>query len=71
MELQLINIKPFIFRFKNKQFEFVKPYYLMPVDGFRLIKGVVRGSCLCWNIGGGVVTYGKLKSLLWKATLSG
>jgi hypothetical protein len=64
MELQLIKRKPLIFRFKNQEFEFVKPYYLMLSNDFKLIKGVVKGSCLCWNVCGCVLTYGKIKSLL-------
>lgn len=64
MEVEVINIKPFIFRFKNKQFEFVKPYYLMPKDSFRMIRGVVKGSTLCWNICNNVLTYGKIKKAI-------
>jgi len=65
MEMQLVDKKTLTFRVNNLEFEFIKPYYLMPKDEIRLIKGVVKGSTLCWNVGGGVVTYGKIKSLLW------
>lgn len=61
MEVQIVNRKPITFRFKNKEFEFVKPYYLMPADSIQMIKGVVKGSTLCWNVCGGVVTYGAIK----------
>lgn len=64
MEIELINRKPFIFRVKDQQYEFVKPYYLMKVDGLNLIKGVVKGSCLCWNIQGYVISYNQLKTIL-------
>lgn len=63
MEIQLINRKPFIFRVKNREYEFIKPYYLMPKDDLRMIKGVVKGSTLCWNIGVGVLTYNQIKKL--------
>lgn len=62
MEMQLINKKPVIFRVNGVEYEFVKPYYLM--TGFRLIKGVVKSSTLCWNVCGGVVTYNQIKKLL-------
>lgn len=63
MEIQLINKKPIIFRVKNREYEFVKPYYIMPKDSLKLIKGVVKGSTLCWNIGGCVLTYNQIKKL--------
>lgn len=63
MEIQLINKKPFIFRVNNRDYEFVKPYYLMPVNDFKLIKGVVKGSTLCWNVEGKVITYNQIKNI--------
>lgn len=66
MEIQLINTKPFIFRIKNKEYEFVKPYYLMPINSLRMIKGVVKGSCLCWNVEGEVLSYNQIKNILCK-----
>lgn len=63
MEIELINRKPFIFRVKNREYEFIKPYYLMPKDDLRMIKGVVKGSTLCWNLKGTVITYNKIKTL--------
>ena len=70
MEIQIIKSKPVIFRVRNVDYEFVKPYYLMPVDGMRMIKGVVKGSTLCWNIGGGVLTYNQISKCLKKNTCS-
>ncbi len=63
MEIELINRKPFIFRVGNQQYEYVKPYYLMKIDGFNLIKGVVKGSTLCWNLKGKVITYNQIKKI--------
>lgn len=39
----MIKIKPFIFRLKNTDYEFVKPNFLMPVNSFRLIKAKIKG----------------------------
>lgn len=64
MEIQLVSKKPFIFRVKDMDYEFVKPYYLMSKDDFRMIKGVVKGSTLCWNVGGCVLTYNQIKKIL-------
>ncbi len=49
-------------RVKNKEYEFKKPYYLVPVDEFRLIKAKVKGSILVWNIEGKQITYNQIKS---------
>ena len=49
-------------RVKNKEYEFKKPYYLIPVDEFRLIKAKVKGSILVWNIEGKQITYNQIKS---------
>ena len=49
-------------RVKNKEYEFKKPYYLIPVDEFRLIKAKVKGSILVWNIEGEQVTYNQIKA---------
>mgnify|MGYP003441131451 FL=1 len=51
-------------RVKNKEYEFKKPYYLVPVDEFRLIKAKVKGSILVWNIEGKQITYNQIKSLV-------
>lgn len=63
MEIELINKKPFVFRVGNREYKFVKPYYLMPADDLKLIKGVVKGSTLCWNLPGGVLTYNQIKNI--------
>jgi hypothetical protein len=51
-------------RVKNKEYEFKKPYYLMPKDEFKLIKAVVKGSILVWNIKGEQITYNQIKKTL-------
>lgn len=38
--------------------KYVKPYYLM--NGLSMIKAVVKGSTMCWNIEGKTISY-KLK----------
>ena len=48
-------------RVKNKEYDFKKPYYLVPKDEFRLIKATVKGSILVWNIEGKQITYNHLK----------
>lgn len=63
MEMQLIDKEKKIFRAKNIEMQFVKPYYLMHIDELKLIKGVVRGSTLCWNVAGGVITYNMVRNL--------
>ncbi len=59
MNIQLISNKPIVFRVKNKEYEYVKPYYL--VNGLRSVKGVVKGSTLCWNIEGETISYNQIK----------
>jgi len=53
-------------RIKNKEYDFKKPYYLVPKDEFRLIKATVKGSILVWNIEGKQITYNHLKQTQWK-----
>ncbi len=62
--LQLIDKQHKLFRVENIEFEFTKPYYLYLTDSFTMIKGVVKGSTLCWNIAGQTITYNQIKSLL-------
>lgn len=50
-------------RVKNKEYEFKKPYYLIPKDEFRLIKATVKGSILVWNISGKQITYNQIKEI--------
>jgi hypothetical protein len=64
MEIKLISKQPFIFRISGHDYEFVKPYYLMKCGGFHLLKGTVKGSTLCWNVGGSVVTYNAIRNVL-------
>lgn len=59
MNIQLINNKPITFRVKNKEYEYVKPYYLM--NGLSMIKAVVKGSTMCWNIEGKTISYNQIK----------
>lgn len=64
MTLQLIKRKPFVFRAKNTDYEFVKPKFLMPVNDFRLIEAKVKGSTMIWNIEGEQISYNQVKTLL-------
>jgi hypothetical protein len=34
------------------------------MEGLKMIKGVVKGSTLCWNIGSSVISYNQLKKLI-------
>jgi hypothetical protein len=49
---------------RGKNYQYVKPYYLMEVDNLRLIKAKVKGSLLVWNIEGCQVTYNQIKNKL-------
>ena len=49
-------------RVGNETYKFVKPYYLQNVNDFRLIKAVVVGTSLRWNINGNYITYNQLKN---------
>lgn len=62
MTIQLISIKPIVFRVKNKEYEYVKPYYLM--TGFTIIKAIVKGSTMCWNIEGLSISYNQIRKAL-------
>ncbi len=64
MTLQLIKIKPFTFRAKNTDYEFVKPKFLMPINELRLIEAKVKGSTMVWNIEGKQISYNQVKALL-------
>jgi hypothetical protein len=64
MALQLIKRKPFIFRAKKTDYEFVKPKFLMPVNEFRMIEAKVKGSTMVWNIEGEQVSYNQIKALI-------
>jgi len=64
MSLQLIKRKPITIRVENKEFQFVKPYYLSDNNKLKLIRPVVKGSCLVWHILGKQITYYQIKKLL-------
>jgi len=64
MKLQLIKRKPLTIRVKEKEFEYIKPYYLAPLNEFKLIKATVKGSCIVWNVEGEQVTYNQIKKLV-------
>lgn len=64
MTLQLIKRKPFVFRAKNTDYEFVKPKFLMPVNELRLIEAKVKSSTMVWNIECEQISYNQIKSLL-------
>jgi len=59
--IQVIHKQPFVFQYENEQYEFVKPYYLMPKDEFKLIKAKVKGSTLGWQIGNNFLSYNEIK----------
>ena len=59
MNIQIIEKQPLKIRVKNKEYEFVKPYYL--VYGFEMRKAVVKGSHLVWNIEGYQISYNEIK----------
>jgi len=61
--IQLIDKQRLLFGVNNKTFEFVKPYYLLPTNEFKLKKATVKGSCIVWNIFGIEVSYNQLKEL--------
>ena len=61
MNLQVINIKPITFRLNNTVYHFCKPYYLIPENEFKMIKPVVKGSTIVWNISGTQLSYFQLK----------
>ena len=53
-----------IFRCKKNIYHFVKPNKLMLQYSFKLIKGNVKGSTLCWNIEGIKLTYLQMAELV-------
>lgn len=64
MNIQLIKIKPITIRVKEKEFEYIKPYYLAHLNELKLIKATVKGSCIVWNVKGEQVTYNQIKKLV-------
>ena len=64
--IQLVKNYPLTFRVKIREYEFVKPKYLMPVGSLKLIEAKIKGSTMVWNIEGGIVSYNQIKKLLKK-----
>jgi len=60
--IQLIDKQAKIFRVKNTEFQFVKPYYLL--IGWEFRKATVTGSTMIWNIKNEKISYNQLKQLL-------
>ena len=58
--IQLTKIQPTKFLINNKEYDFIKPNYLMKDFGV-LIKGSVKKSTLGWHIEGTWVSYNNLK----------
>ncbi len=61
--IQLIDKQSLKFRIEKTEFAFVKPYYLY-VEPFKLIKPIVKGSCLYWHVCGKEVSYKKIKKII-------
>jgi hypothetical protein len=68
MNTQLIDRKEFLFRAGNCEYYFVKPYYLMPAGEFRLLKAVLKGSTICWNIQGKTISYNQIRKIFISET---
>lgn len=64
MLIQIIDTKPITFRCENMEFEFSKPYYLIRVGELGMIKAIVKGSTMGWNIGNYFLTYNKFKKAI-------
>lgn len=60
--MQLIDKKQIIFCHEKTWYKFVKPYYLYDLN-LNMIKAVVRGSTMGWNINGKFVSFNKIKKL--------
>ena len=65
MDLQVISFKPIKFRFRDRIYQLFKPYYLMPEDKLKLIRPIVKGSTLMWNISGTQLSYFQLKQKIY------
>lgn len=63
LRIQIIHIKPLIFRTEKNEYLFVKPNILYQNLGER-VEAKVKGSCLGWNIEGEFLSYNKLKKLI-------
>ena len=62
--LQIINNKPITLRYYDKEYQFIKPKYLMPVNKLNLIEAKVKGSTIVWNLGKYQLTYNQFKNQL-------
>lgn len=60
MEIEIIDIKHFIFRVNNKEYMYIKPHSLMKGFG-EFISGTVKGSTLGWNIENTFVSFNQIK----------
>jgi hypothetical protein len=61
--LEIIKNNPFILRYENIEYEYVKPKYLMKLGGFKLIQAKVKGSTIVWNLGKNQLTYNQIKKM--------
>lgn len=69
--IQILKHKPLTLRIDGAVYEYQKPYYLCPVDSWKGIKAIVRGSTLTWNLpGGGILSYNQIKEALVSSPLS-
>ena len=62
--IKLIDKQTLTFGVENNTFQFVKPYYIMPSNEFKLLKATVKGSTIVWNIYGTEISYNQLKKVL-------
>lgn len=70
MDLQVISFKPIKFRVKDKIYQFFKPYYLMPENELKLIRPIVKGSTMMWNISGTQLSYLQLKQKIYNSKIT-
>jgi hypothetical protein len=61
MTIQIIQKQPLIFQCEFGEFEFCKPYYLIPTDEFKMIKAKVKGSTLGWGFRNEFLSINQLK----------
>ena len=61
--IQLTKIQPTKFLINNKEYDFIKPNFLMKTFG-KLIKCKVKGSTIGWHVEGGWVSYNNLKKAI-------
>jgi len=61
LEIQPVKNKKLTFLANGNEYSFVKPYFLL--TEFKLIKGTVKGSTLCWYLKGKFITYNQIKKI--------